>query len=197
MILEYEGVRLEEGASLAVEDVIFDPIPHLHIRLNEFRRIKNLQSDRLIPIHPELIRLGFLKYVIRIRELGYRMVFPDLHARAPAGTMGCRLYDEYRRILSCSCADLCLSPDFDLHSHRHAFDDRLKDAGVSLEHREDLMGHEGRSETSARYSNALKLVPALTDLEKLPVVTGHLEPHEITLLPFIEADAPRKKRRMQ
>jgi hypothetical protein len=90
-----------------------------------------------------------------------------------------------------------LSPDFDLHSHRHAFDDRLKDAGVSLEHREDLMGHEGRSETSARYSNALKLVPALTDLEKLPVVTRHLEPHEIRLLPFIEADAPRKKRRMQ
>jgi hypothetical protein len=44
--------------------------PYLHIAKNKFRRIKNGQSKRNIVIHPELIRLGFLRYVALIRSLG-------------------------------------------------------------------------------------------------------------------------------
>jgi len=100
LLLEYTGGRLEEVAGLAVEDVVLEPIPHLHIRPNEFRRIKNAQSNRLVALHPELIRLGFLNYVERIRELGYRCVFPDLWSPTSQSSMGSRLYDEFRRILT-------------------------------------------------------------------------------------------------
>ena len=48
-----------------VDDIIFDREgcrPYIHIAANEQRRIKNAQSKRSIPIHPELLRLGFLDY---------------------------------------------------------------------------------------------------------------------------------------
>lgn len=39
-----------------VDDVIFNngDMPYLHIAKNERRRIKNAQSQRNIPLHPEL-----------------------------------------------------------------------------------------------------------------------------------------------
>jgi len=197
MILEYTGCRLEEAAGLAVEDVILDPIPQLHFRDNEFRRIKNPSSDRLVPIHDELIRLGFLEYVARIKELGYRCIFPDLCSPSPRTSMGARLYKEFRRLLTWACEEHELSTDHDLHSIRHGFDTRLKEAGVPEEYRQDLMGHEGKSETSARYADALSAKRALDTLNKLPILTAHLQPRPIQLLPWIEArqEPPFARRR--
>lgn len=63
-----------------VDDVIVDNgnIPHLHIARNARRRIKNAQLQRNIPLHPEVLRLGFLTYIQAIKGLGYDLVFPDL-----------------------------------------------------------------------------------------------------------------------
>ncbi|ABE61758.1 hypothetical protein Nham_0896 [Nitrobacter hamburgensis X14] len=81
MLIFYGGGRREEYCGLMTSDVIDDnkgAYPYLHIAKNKFRRIKNGQSKRNIVIHPELIRLGFLRYVALIRSLGYELVFPDL-----------------------------------------------------------------------------------------------------------------------
>lgn len=203
MLLEYGGFRRDEVSGLCVDDVINGPIPFLHIRRNEFRRIKNPQSDRKIPIHPELVRLGFLEYVARIRSLGYRRVFPDLHSPTSKSPLGDRLYDEFRPILSCACEAENESLDHDLHSIRHAFDTRLKAKKVSEEARADLMGHAGASETSERYAEAINLENALEVLGKLPIVTAHLQPQPTRLLPWIErceiapfSRAAKKQRRV-
>jgi integrase len=65
MLIFYGGGRREEYCGLMTDDVIDDngTHPYLHIAKNKFRRIKNGQSKRNIVIHPELIRLGFLRYV--------------------------------------------------------------------------------------------------------------------------------------
>jgi integrase len=75
ILIYYTGCRREELCGLMVDDVIFDngDIPYLHIAKNEFRRIKNVQSQRNIPLHPEVIRLNFLAYVQAIKALGHML----------------------------------------------------------------------------------------------------------------------------
>ncbi|MDA9523851.1 hypothetical protein XI06_27120 [Bradyrhizobium sp. CCBAU 11434] len=73
ILIYYSGARREELCGAMVDDIIFDRDgckPYIHIAANERRRIKNPQSKRNIPLHPELLRLGFLDYVRRIRGLG-------------------------------------------------------------------------------------------------------------------------------
>lgn len=181
ILAAYEGARREEYCGLDVNDVITDngAIPYLHIAPNAFRRIKNAQSVRNLALHPEVIRLGFLDYVEAIKALGYTRVFPDLYSPSTRSPLGDRLYDQ-------------MLPSFKaagLRSHqiRHFFGDELKQRAVSKEHRADLLGHGGDSETTERYCNPLALEQQLPHLLKLPVVTSHLEPRPIRLLPWIVA----------
>lgn len=41
------------------------------------RRLKNKASRRIVPIHSELVRLGFLKYVEAVKGTGARLLFPQ------------------------------------------------------------------------------------------------------------------------
>lgn len=38
-------------------------------------------QDRLVPIHPELIRLGFLEYVERLKKAGHKLLFPEFRPK--------------------------------------------------------------------------------------------------------------------
>ena len=59
----FHGNRLEELAHLRREDVrVVEGIPYLRITDEDGRQPKNEQSRRDVPLHPELIRLGFLDY---------------------------------------------------------------------------------------------------------------------------------------
>jgi integrase len=63
ILIYYTGARREELCGAMVDDIILDREgckPYVHIAANEQRRTKNPQSRRNIPLHPELIRLGFL-----------------------------------------------------------------------------------------------------------------------------------------
>ena len=53
-------------------------IPYFSLAPNKYRRLKNLQSRRKVPIHPELLRLGLRAYVEAIAALGYDLLFPEL-----------------------------------------------------------------------------------------------------------------------
>ena len=82
---------VKNSCGLCVDDIHTDGlISYIHIGPNEFRRIKNPQSVRDIPLHPELLRLNFIKYVDLIRSLGYRRVFPDLYSPTSKSPLGDR-----------------------------------------------------------------------------------------------------------
>ena len=187
MMLEYTGTRREETCGLCVDDVYAEgPIPYIRIRPNEFRRIKNPQSLRDIPLHPELLRLNFKEYVDLIRALGYRRVFPDLYSPTSNSPLGDRFYDEFMPVLEWACKTEKVELEFVLHSIRHGFNSRLKAALVHAEERADLMGHGGDSETTERYADPILLQRALDVLNKLPIVTAQLQPKQIRLLPWVE-----------
>ena len=75
----YQGTRLEEAAQLRCEDVkIEDGIHYLDIHGCDGRKVKTATSERRVPLHPEIIRLGFLNHVEAQRTAGQERVFSEL-----------------------------------------------------------------------------------------------------------------------
>lgn len=65
------------------------------LRTNSIRRLKTAQSQRLLPLPDELVRLGFIDYVQAIRQLGYEALFPDLFSDKTDNDPGNRFYDTF------------------------------------------------------------------------------------------------------
>jgi integrase len=184
ILIYYSGCRREELCGLMVDDVIVDngDIPYLHIAKNERRRIKNIQSRRNIPLHPEVIRLNFLAYVKEIKTLGYKLLFPDLFSPTSKSPLGDRFYKQFKPIL---VAAGVTEEGLGSHAVRHLFGAQLKKKLVAVEDRADLLGHGGDTETSERYCEPHEIATLLKFVMQLPVVTAALRPQEINLFPWV------------
>jgi len=186
ILIYYTGARREELCGAMVDDIIADREgcrPYIHIAANEQRRIKNPQSQRNIPLHPELIRLGFLDYVRTIKALGHKLLFPDLFSPSSRSPLGDRFYKEFKPILT---AANITEKGLGAHAVRHLFGAQLKKKLLTKEDRADLLGHGGDSETTERYCEPHELETLFKFIMKLSVITDHLEPHRINLIPWVE-----------
>jgi integrase len=185
LLLYYSGARREEICGLSPDDVIVDngPIPYIHIAPNKLRRVKNAQSTPNNPIHPELVRLGFLDYVKAIKALGYTRLFPDLYSPSSKSPLGDRFYTEFKPVLAAADTD---EDGFVIHSVRGGFGNALKQNSVTEEARGDLLGHVGKTETSERYCNAFEIKKLNKFVIKVPIVTAKLTSQPIRLLPWVE-----------
>lgn len=186
ILIYYTGARREELCGAMVDDIIFDREgcrPYIHIAANEQRRIKNAQSKRNIPIHPELIRLGFLDYVGKIKALGYKLLFPDLYSPSSRSPLGNRFYKLFKPILT---AAKITEEGLGAHAVRHLFGAQLKKKLLTKEDRADLLGHGGDSETSERYCEPHELDTLFEFIMKLEVITSHIESRDINLIPWVE-----------
>src|SRR5262249_36292602 len=82
----FQGLRLNEAAQLYVEDVKQrGGIDYLAMREERDdgskcdKRLKTKQSRRDVPIHPELVRIGFLDFVAaRRKDRNSPRLFPEL-----------------------------------------------------------------------------------------------------------------------
>ncbi len=184
ILIYYTGCRREELCGLMIDDVIVDHgnIPYLHIGKNARRRIKNTQSQRNIPLHPEVLRLGFLAYIQAIKALGYDLVFPDLFSPTSRSPLGDRFYKQFKPILHAAGVT---EEGLGSHAVRHLFGAQLKKKLVTEEERADLLGHGGDSETSERYCEPHEIETLMQFVLKLPLITEDLKPHEITLIPWV------------
>ena len=184
ILIYYTGCRREELCGAMVDEVIFDngDTPYLHIAKNERRRIKNAQSKRNIPLHPEVIRLNFLAYVEAIKALGYKLLFPDLFSPTSRSPLGDRFYKQFKPILKAAGVT---EAGLGSHAVRHLFGAQLKKELVAVEDRADLLGHAGDTETSERYCEPHEIATLLKFVMKLPVATADLQPQEINLLPWV------------
>ncbi|WP_369725725.1 DUF6538 domain-containing protein [Bradyrhizobium sp. LLZ17] len=185
ILIYYTGARREELCGLMVDDVILDngPLPYIHIAKNQQRRIKNAQSQRNLPLHPEVIRLEFIAYVKVMKMLGYELLFPDLHSPSTRSPLGDRFYKQFKPILT---AAEITENGLGAHAVRHLFGAQLKKKKLSEEDRADLLGHGGESETSERYCEPHEIETLLEFVMKLPAITAHLEPQAINLLPWVK-----------
>lgn len=73
----FTGCRASELGGLKLSEVVLEgETPHLVIRPNEYRPIKNSEA-RDVPLLDALVELGFKDYVQRIAKTGADRVFPD------------------------------------------------------------------------------------------------------------------------
>ena len=188
MMLAYLGARRFEFAGLGTEDVLDTPNgPAIHIRENGIRGIKNAQSDRILPVPSEVLRLGFLDYVGAIRRLGYQELFPELFSPLlKTNDPGDRFYKDFIPLVKASPHFMDNLWNRSIHALRHGFSDTMKQAGVDTAVINDISGRLGESETELRYTNIAGLPLIESHIRKYPSITSHLPPRPIRLLPWVE-----------
>jgi len=96
-----EGARREEICGLLLDEVELEgdfDLPCFRIETNTVRGLKNPQSKRRVPIHPELLRLGFADYVEELRRLKHTLLFPELRAVSEETPMGDVFDDSWQEI---------------------------------------------------------------------------------------------------
>lgn len=134
----YSGARLNELGTLRLGDIISeDGIDALRIRTG-----KTVNAVRKIPIHDEVKRLGFMRYVEGRRKSGAgpnEAVFPFIRADTTKGKKPTSPFSNWwGREARKAVPELNKS----FHSFRHTAKRALRNAGVDKTLRDAVMGHE-------------------------------------------------------
>lgn len=169
LLMYYTGARREELAQLKAREVIVDPnkSPHLDILTTveegETRGVKNDGSRRLIPLHPDLIDRGFLRYVDSVRSENGQL-FPKLKPN-PAGYYGASFGKRWaiylREVVK---LDTSVSP---AHGFRHAFKTLCRAANISEEVSDAITGHAGGNRVARGYGT-MPLERMVEELARYP-----------------------------
>jgi integrase len=149
LLLLFTMARREEIGQLAIADVQEeDGITFLRITDEESlqQNLKNEGSRRRVPLAHDLLRLGFMDYVERIRKAGHVRLFPDLtkgkngFSDAPGKWLG--------RIIGKTVSD---DPALVAHSLRTGGITKLHGVGVSDNVVKYLVGHTDGGVHEAHY----------------------------------------------
>ena len=152
LIALYSGMRINEICQLGADDVVEQRgIWFFNIWADdrENRDNKTTASDRIIPVHPKLIKLGFIEYA-KSQKVGRGGLFPDLTGN-PKGSGSDKLGKWFGRL----CDSQGLSkPTLVFHSFRHNFRDALRETEAP-EGVQKFLGGWGDEETQAKYGRGL------------------------------------------
>ncbi|WP_397506455.1 site-specific integrase [Qipengyuania sp. R86523] len=121
----FHGLRNGEAAGLRVEDVGEEEGIHV-IRLQPYgtRKLKTKGSRGTLALHPELVRLGFLRYVEVRRGTGKELLFPE-GAMNSRGQVGAKIGERFSKLVKRLGLE---GRKLGMHSFRHCFEDRLREA---------------------------------------------------------------------
>ena len=145
----YSGARLGELAKLLVTDVRQEHghwIMHVTKEGSERKRTKTAGSQRVVPVHSQLIRLGFDKFHVRATALGKKQLFdvkPD--ARGYFSGTPSKFFGNYLRDIG-----IKTGRDLNFHSLRHTVADAFRRAGFVDEEFAPLLGHT-KATTTGKY----------------------------------------------
>lgn len=148
----YTGMRLNEICQLHVEDVTQTSagIWYISVNADNGKRLKNVYSKRFVPLHPELERLGFLKFVKAQSAPGNRRLFDEIRASSH-GYLSDQISKWFNRTYLPSVN--AKSEKIAFHSFRHGFKDALRRAGTATEIDDAICGWSTIRGVSLRYGN--------------------------------------------
>ena len=150
-IAAFSGARLEEVCGANVADVYeFGSVWCLDIRLDNRGKdgsLKNLGSERKIPLHPAVIEEGFLRYVDGLPKDGplFPNLTPDRYGRR--GGSGSKRLCRWIRV-NLGMNNSRKAPN---HAWRHRFKSVSRRAGIDEEYHEALTGHTGEGSEGREY----------------------------------------------
>lgn len=148
----YTGARVSEIGQLALDDFFEeDGVPCFRITAaGEGQSLKTDASERIVPIHPELVAKGLLEHVQSLREAGKSRLFPRTKVGSVNGA-GNFLSAAFGRYI----AGLGVKPKVGkvgFHSLRKTVIQAMQTGGVSSEVRAQYVGHELSDEHHSSYS---------------------------------------------
>ena len=158
----FTGARLGELAQLDLKDFVrIDEIDCIDINdiaadnpsetaTSPKKSIKTINAKRLVPLHPELIRLGILRHVNKLREQGQTHLFPELNRNRRDGR-GQAVSNWFQRFRA--RVGITNKHELVFHSFRHLFITKILDAGVSPHMLAPIVGHEAELITGKVYWN--------------------------------------------
>lgn len=171
----YQGFRVNEICSLYIKDILtVKNVYCFNIEEDEAdKHIKGDLTERIVPIHPKIIELGFLDYVAYQKEQGQKRIFPNLYYINGKG---------YGQPFSKKFNNKNFKAEFideeflqsgakkrkDFHSFRHTFTENLKDVdGVQDGALNYLNGHYTDSHSQKTYGkrNMERLYKIISKLE--------------------------------
>ena len=149
LLSAYSGARLNEICQLDVIDIQeLDGIWTMNLNTNSVdKSLKTEAGNRLVPIHPKLLELGFLDYVEVIGSKDHQKLFPSLKKMLSTGygTLISRWFARYLKKLGIK------KKGKNFHSFRHTVVNRLTTMQVYQPFIKELIGHSHGSLTMDVY----------------------------------------------
>jgi integrase len=147
----YTGARVGEVAQLALRDFeIVGGLPCVRIQAElDGQRVKSDAGQRLLPLHPDLLELGLMDRVERLRAEGEEWLFPGLKLDGAAGVGNAlsKGFSYYLKTLGVKPRRMNGRVGF--HSLRKNVTQQLQASAVTEERRRAYMGHEPGEDTHA------------------------------------------------
>ncbi len=157
----YSGARCSELCQLRTDDIKKESGVWM-MQINDgdpTQRIKTNAARRSIPLHAELLRLGFIQYSKSITQ---GSLWPKLPKReGKAGGYFSQFFGELR-------AELGIPPSMSFHSFRHSARTNLVCAGVAEPIVDKLLGHISTSGVGAKIYTHLTIQTLQTAVNCLP-----------------------------
>ncbi len=154
----FNGARQAELAGLRVSNVREDetkgaPLIFIVAERKAGKSLKTKSSERVVPVHPQLVKLGFLKYVAERKRDGadawlFPLIAPE-HGRAKPQRRCAAWSKWWGGYLRRHVGVLDTAKVF--HSFRHGFKDALRKATPDEELRDALTGHRGPKSVGRDY----------------------------------------------
>ena len=162
----YTGARREEMAQLLVADVLQEEetgIWYLYVRNEEDQRLKTGSSRRKVPLHNDLIQLGFIDYASSLPQQG--RLFPKLtvHPNQGYGHNFGKLWSKYlKEVVRLNSK---ASPN---HGFRHAFKTLCRQAAIDEYVHDWITGHAAANVGATYGTNPLSRMKH--ELDKFPSI---------------------------
>ena len=174
---------------MELNDVFEDaPIPYFYVRPNGLRGLKVEGGERMVPIHPKLIKLGFLNYVRALRAADHTRLFPEfVHPEGKldfAWMMRNKILEPAKKLHFPEGTGLEMhgkSPDG--HSLRGTGRTALRDAGVEEPMRNYISGHTQGTVGVEVYETPPPLELVLKAVRALDPFFAHLQQRPLHLRP--------------
>ena len=167
-------MRLDEMCGLRTEDVIGDQgITYFDLKPHEGRRLKTAAARRCVPVHSELLGLGFDSYLAHVKDQKHNYLFPALKPGGPDKKRSwyvSKRFTTYRRSVGVGASETVF------HSFRKCAATALERAHVPENEAMEVLGHHKATTTYGLYSGGLGLEGLARSSRRSPILTRPVGP---------------------
>ena len=169
----YTGMRLGEIVQMHISDAVLDAeVPHFdlneHSGSGDPKHIKTAAGIRRVPIHPDILELGFATFVGKRQKWGKacKRIFSEITLGAD-GQASTQFSKFFARLMdNVGLTD----PTLTFHSFRHGAEDAFRNANLQQYTIDSIMGHsDGKVSSQYGEGPSLSVKAEAVEIMKLPV----------------------------